>query len=175
MQVILIAAQSLDGYITHHEKPGSAFTSQEDKTYFRAALADFDATIIGAGTFRAEREIFVTPREPRRLQMIVTRNPAAFANDAKPGELEFTNESPRALISSLRSRGVRRTALLGGAQMHSLFLDAGVVDQLWLTLEPRLFGTGTHLLAGRADHRLRLLAHEHLGGDTLLARYSLRP
>ncbi len=174
MQVILIAAQSVDGFITHHDRPGSAFTSPEDKTYFRAVLAGFNAGIVGAGTYRAERDVFLTPRNRSRLQVVMSRNPDAFASDARPGELEFTGESPTELVARLGTLGVRRAALLGGAQMHSLFLAAGLVDELWLTLEPRLFGAGTPLIAGAADHALKLLGHEHLGGDTLLVKYAMR-
>lgn len=171
MQIILIVASSLDGFITHHDRPGSAFTSAEDKAYFRAVLAGFSASVVGGTTYRAERELFLSKRTPGRRQVVMTRNPDAFASDARAGELEFTSESPHALVARLKGLSIQRVALLGGSQVHSLFLDAGLVDELWLTLEPRLFGTGTPLLAGKADHKLKLIGQDHLGGDTLLVKY----
>jgi riboflavin biosynthesis pyrimidine reductase len=53
-----------------------------------------------------------------------------------------------------------------------LFLAAGLVDEIWLTVEPLLFGGGTPLLAARVDVRLELLASEKLNAaGTLLLRY----
>jgi len=173
MQVILIAAQSLDGFITRHDTPGSAFTSPADKAWFRAALAGFDASILGGVTYRAERALFLADRHPRRRRMVLTRTPAAFAADAVPGALEFTDEAPAVLLARLRALGHPRCALLGGAQIHHLFLAAGLVDELWITLEPRLFGTGTPLVGGRLDVPLHLLGQELLGGDTLLVKYAV--
>lgn len=174
MQIILIAAQSADGYITRHDQPGSAFTSPEDKAYFRSVLAGFDASIVGGVTYRAERDLFMSKRGGGRRQVVITRSPADYAADASPDELEFSAEPPVAVAERLHSLGHRRVALLGGSQLHSLFLDTGRVDELWLTLEPRLFGAGTPLLAAKIDLRLKLLGHEHLGGDTLLVKYALR-
>lgn len=174
MQVILIAAQSIDGFITRHDEPGSAFTSPEDKAYFRAVLSGFDANVVGGVTYRAERALFQAKRGNGRRLAVLTRSPESYAAEARANELEFINETPAALCERLRSLGHRRVALLGGSHVHSLFLEARLVDELWLTLEPRLFGAGTPLLAGKTDLRLRLLGHEHLGGDTLLVKYSVR-
>ncbi len=174
MQLILIAAQSIDGFITRHDQPGSAFTSPEDKAYFRAALSGFDASIIGGVTYRVERELILAKRGHGRRQVVMTRTPADYAADARMNELEFSSEPPVTLAERLHRLGHQRVALLGGSQLHTLFLDAGRVDELWLTLEPRLFGAGTPLLAAQAGHRLALLGHEHLGGDTLLVKYSVR-
>jgi riboflavin biosynthesis pyrimidine reductase len=53
-----------------------------------------------------------------------------------------------------------------------LFFAAGLVDEIWLTVEPILFGGGTPLLVARVDVRLELLASEKLNAaGTLLLRY----
>ncbi|HUJ44440.1 MAG TPA: dihydrofolate reductase family protein [Opitutaceae bacterium] len=171
MRIVLIAAESLDGFITKHAEPGTAFTSPEDKAYFRAALADFDAGIFGGETYRVSRE-FIRDRLPGlRLRLIMTRSPERYAADAISGALEFTDADPAALAAMLRTRGIRRCALLGGSHVHSLFFEAGLVDEVWLTVEPVLFGRGTPLLARRADVRLELEALEKLGAHALLLKY----
>ena len=173
MQVILIAAQSLDGFITRHDTPGAAFTSAADKAWFRTALEMFDVGVLGGVTYRAEREHFLANRQPGRRRVVLTRQPEQYATDAKPDVLEFTNEGPKDLAARLRGLGHHRCALLGGSQIHSLFLDAGLVNELWITLEPRLFGGGTPLLAARTDTSLRLLGTQSLGGDTVLVKYAV--
>jgi dihydrofolate reductase len=160
MRIVLIAAQSLDGFITKHAEPGTAFTSPEDKAYFRAVLAAVDAGI------------FIRDRLPGlRIRMVMTRSPERYAAETIPGALEFTRAAPAALAAILQSRGIERCALLGGSHVHSLFFEAGLVDEVWLTVEPVLFGGGTPLLARRADVRLELQAIEKLGVHALLLKY----
>jgi dihydrofolate reductase len=171
MRLTLIAAQSLDGFITRHDKPGSDFASAEDRAFFRKALHDFDCCVMGGETYRTAREAIRATLMPERLRVVVTRTPSAFTNDTVPGKLEFTDMQPAQLVASLSQRDLQRCAILGGAQIHSLFLEAGLVDELWLTIEPLLFGGGTSLLARRTSAQLSLLSSENLAPSTLLLKY----
>lgn len=175
MQIVLIAAQSLDGFITRHAQPGSAFTSAADKAWFHTALAAFDCCVMGRQAYESARPQFQTgPASRQFLRLVLTRQPARFAAETVPDALEFSAETPAQIAAALAARGRRRCALLGGAQIHSLFLDAGLVDECWLTLEPRLFGAGTPLIAHAADQALTLLSAENLGGGALLLKYAPR-
>jgi dihydrofolate reductase len=172
MRIVLIAAQSIDGFISKHAEPGTAFTSPEDKAHFRRTVAGFDVGVFGAGTYRVSREAIRALTSPRRLlRVVMTRSPGRYAAESVPDKLEFSNAAPQALADSLRSRGFERCALLGGSQVHSAFLAAGLVDEVWLTVEPVLFGSGTPLLAHEADVRMELDATEKLGASTLLLKY----
>ena len=171
MRIVLIAAQSLDGFIAKHDEPGTSFTSPEDKAHFHRVLADFDVGVLGGGTYRVLREAILGHLPGRFLRVVMTRSPERHAAEAVAGMLEFTCAAPAALAEALRARGFRRCALLGGSHVHSLFLAAGLVDEVWLTIEPRLFGGGTPLLARAAEVRLELDAMERLAAGTLLARY----
>ena len=173
MRIVLIAAQSIDGFITRHDEPGAGFTSPEDKAHFRAALAGFDTCIFGAETYRVSR-VFIRAQFPGHpLRIVMTHGPAQFDADAAPGGLEFTSAPPAALVEDLRRRGSKECALLGGSQIHSLFFEAGLVNELWLTVEPKLFGGGTPLLARRADVNLALQSVDRLSEHTLLLKYRI--
>ncbi len=173
MRVTLIAAQSLDGFITKHDQPGTDFASEADKRYFRTALREFDCSVMGGKSYRVSREAIRARGDTARLQVVMTRAPAAFAGDTMPDALEFTDRAPAQILATLRERGRRKCALLGGSQIHSEFLAARLVDDLWLTIEPSLFGRGTPLLAQRADTRLALQSCEKLAAHTLLLKYRL--
>ncbi len=176
MRVTLIAAQSLDGFITRHNEPGAGFASEADQRHFRRSLGLFDCNVMGATTYRAARDIIRSARTGNRRRVVITRSPAQFAADAEPGVLEFTSEAPRALLARLSGLGHRACALLGGAQIHRWFLEERCVDNLWLTLEPRLFGSGTPLVGGALDVALQLDSVERLdGSDSLLAKYTIKP
>lgn len=171
MRLTLIAAQSLDGFITRHDTPGSNFVSDADRAYFREAMRGFDCCVMGGETYRTARETIRSNLMAKQLRLVLTRTPAAFANDFLPGKLEFTNSPPVQLIADLGQRGLQRCAILGGAQIHSLFLEASLLDEIWLTVEPMLFGNGTPLFAHRTSTQLTLLSSEQLAPSTLLLKY----
>jgi len=174
MRITLIAAQSLDGFITRHDQPGSDFASAEDREFFRDALRGFDCCVMGATSYREASLTIKKHLKTERLRIVLTRNPDVFANDAVPGRLEFTNATPAQLVAGLALRGCRTCALLGGAQINSLFVEAGLVDEVWLTVEPLLFGSGTPLLARRTGIELALFSSQSLSPDTLLLKYRVK-
>ena len=186
MRVILIAAQSLDGRITHHETAGATFASPADRRFFRDALACFDCSVMGGETFRvSEKQILTRPADGRLLVVMTSRvgegakTANARAGNVAPlkgrkGVVEFTSAPPAKVLADLRARGMKRCALLGGGKTYGAFLAAGLVDEVWLTLEPRIFGTGVPLVAGTAlDTRLQLLSSEKLTADVLLLKYKV--
>lgn len=174
VKVILIVVESLDGFITRHDTPGAGWASGADQRWFRSCLQDFDCRIMGRKTYETVRETILAHPTPAVRRMIMTHSPAAWAADSIPGVLEFTAASPTEIVESLRQDGRQQCALLGGAQVHDAFLAAGLVDELWVTLEPRLFGTGTPLIQTRQDISLRLLSHTRLDdSDSLVLRYAV--
>ncbi|MEX2381889.1 MAG: dihydrofolate reductase family protein [Opitutales bacterium] len=175
MEIILIAAISLDGFITKHDTPGSSFVSKEDRHYFRSVLPDFDCCILGAGSYRASRKWIREKMIPEALRVVLTRTPESFEEDEHPGSLEFTKKAPGDLVADLKHRGYRRCALLGGGRVYGEFLRSELVDLLWLTLEPRIFGEGTPLCRGRSDLSFELVSTEKLADHTLLLKYKPIP
>jgi dihydrofolate reductase len=60
----------------------------------------------------------------------------------------------------------------GGASVYRAFLEAQLVDELWLTVEPLTFGAGVSLLGDTPlDLRLALLSVERLGEQSVHLRY----
>jgi dihydrofolate reductase len=172
MHTTLVAAQSLDGFITRHDTPGTAFTSAADKAHFSEMLATFDCSILGGETYRVARDFIRKRLTLNRRRIVLTRSPARWVSDAVLGALEFSAESPIILGQRLTAAGCQRCALLGGAQIHHLYLEAGLVDEVLLTIEPRLFGRGTPLIPQQIDITLTLVSVAPLGdSDSLLVRY----
>ena len=172
MRIVLIAAQSTDGFITRHQVPGTAWVSEADQQWFRRALAPFDATIMGSITYESAKTEITARLTANRQRVVMTRNPDAFAMEAHPGRLEFSAQSPAEIVRDLQTKGCQACALLGGGQIHELFLTTRLVDEIWLTIEPRLFGHGTPLVDGKIDVSLQLDDVSRLdGSDSILAKY----
>ncbi len=174
MKVILVAAISLDGFITRHNEPGSRFTSEADRRYLLRILPEFDCCVFGSETYRVSKNWMRTQLMPDKLRVALTRTPEKYAGDAVPGSFEFTSAAPRDLVDNLHSRQYHTCALLGGGKIYSLFLRADCVDELWITLEARLFGNGTPFSPGEFDLEMELLSHEPLGDNALLLKYRPR-
>lgn len=174
MKTTLIAAISLDGFITRHDETGSGFTSPEDKLYFNKAVQEFDCLIFGGQNYRISSNWIRNRLKPEQLKVVLTRNPEAWKTEAIAGELEFTNTEVLDLLQELRARDFQNVCILGGGQIYGKFLKSGAVDEIWLTLEPLLFGNGIKLSAQSLDLRADLLSIDKLNESTLLLKYKPR-
>ena len=175
MRVILIVAQSIDGFITRHDEPGADWTSPADKVWFRDCLAGFDAQVMARKTYDTVRSKILAQPYTGPFRIVMTRRPADYAEDQRPGNLEFSDQPAADIVKRLSDEGCSDCALLGGATAHDAFLAAGLVDELWITIEPRLFGTGTAVVGERQDRHLELLQSERLpGSDSMVLKYRVR-
>lgn len=172
MKIVLIVAQSLDGFITRHDEPGAGWTSPADKQWFRACLRQFDAQVMARKTYDTVRDE-IDPRSGNApFRIVMTRDPVKYAETQLEGKLEFSAAGPAGIIARLQAAGCRACTLLGGATVHDAFLDANLVDELWVTVEPRLFGCGTPVVGQSRDQQLQLIAVERLpDSDSVVLKY----
>lgn len=173
MKVVLFAALSLDGRVTRGSEPGVAWASPEDQAFLRDELKQCDASIMGAATYRLHRAVIDEAR-PHRARVIWTRSAAEGVAAGGTKGLSFRDESPPSLVALLSSRGHQRCALLGGTQTYSAFLAADLVDELWLTYEPVLFGAGLPLLTTPVHQTWRWQESRELNASTR-AHHFVRP
>jgi len=175
MRIVLIAAQSLDGFITKHDLPGTAWTSAADKAWFRRSLPQFDANVMGRVTYETIRTHLLSDLDPSRFRVVLTSSPDRFASDAQPEILEFSAESAANIATTLKNSGRHNCAILGGTRVHDDFLQAGLVDEIWATIEPKLFGIGTPVVKLPQDISLTLIDHQRLAAsDSVLLKYRVR-
>jgi riboflavin biosynthesis pyrimidine reductase len=101
------------------------------------------------------------------------------AGVAAPVEVVVLDDpSPRAMLADLRRRGVRALLCEGGPRLNRALLEAGVVDELFLTLAPLLTGDETEpaiVAGGRLAVPATLAVQWVLRhGDELFLRYAVR-
>ena len=105
--------------------------SKTDTAMLAGLRTRFDAVMIGAGTMRAERYAGLEKR------LIVVES----------GQGEWADLSD--LLRSLREEGVRAVMCEGGPTLHGSLQAAGLADELFLTIAPKLTGGGApHILEG---------------------------
>ncbi len=174
MKVILVMVSSINGKITKGDNPDvSAFASKEDAALFLSIKDRFRCYILGSATYEASRKKIILRKG--KLRIVLTRNPEKYKAETVPGRLEFTSESPETLVRRLSRDGYKSALLLGGSQINRHFLAAGLVDEVYLTIEPALFGRGKDLVAeSDVDVPLKLIRFEKLNKiGTLHVRYKV--
>ena len=168
MKVIAIAAITADGMIARHAQHRTDWTSKADKQMFAAASRKAGVIVLGRATFAT----FPRPLKDR-LHIVMTTHPEAAAST--PGVVEYTAAAPAEILRNLEARHFAEVIIGGGASVYRQFIEAGLVDELWLTVEPVLFGEGISLLgAGALDIRMRLLEAAPLSDATMQLKYALR-
>ena len=147
-------AATVDGRATIQGVSGP-IGSETDTKMLAGLRRRFDAVMIGAGTMRAERYAGLEKR------LIVV--------ESGGGEWADLGD----LLRSLHEEGVRAVMCEGGPTLHGSLQAAGLVDELFLTVAPKLAGGGApRILEGALDEielleLVWLLEHE----GELFARY----
>jgi 2,5-diamino-6-(ribosylamino)-4(3H)-pyrimidinone 5'-phosphate reductase len=124
---------------------------------------------------------FFASDETRRIVFTTRGAPRArvrrFARVAEVVVLPGASPSPKLVVNALRERGLHRLILEGGGEIHFAFAKAGLVDEWYVTLTPRLIGgrTAPSFLDGegflKRDHlELRLVSQRRVG-DEIFLRY----
>ena len=147
---------TVDGRATIEGRSGP-IGSGADTAMMVALRSRFDAVMIGAGTKRVEGYGKIASR-----LVVVESGPGGRA------------DLP-ALMRSLREEGVKALLCEGGPTLHGALQAAGMVDDLFLTIAPKLSGGGVppRILEGELDEVIPLELTWLLEQDgELFARYS---
>lgn len=163
MIVNLIAAISADGKIAQSQNQNSLdWTSKEDTAFFVAKTKEAGVVVMGSRTF----ETIGKPLKGRRL-IVLRETPGSVEG------IEYVNESPKNLIARLESEGVQQVVIGGGSSVYSQFLQAGLVTDMYLTIEPILFGGGIPLAQGFDRIQMSLIEVTKLNEQAVLMHYVL--
>lgn len=161
MNTFIIAAITADGFIGQDASHLSTrWTSQADKQFFTQKTKDAGVVVMGRSTFDT-----IGRALPGRRTIVMTSRPLQV------GAVEPTQESPADLLRRLAVEGVAQVAVCGGANVYAQFVDAGVVDELFLTVHPIIFGAGIPLLNKQFRIPLQLLDTKNIGDETVLLHY----
>lgn len=156
MKVTLVMVSSVDGKTTRWgEGDIHKWVSKEDQKHFARMRSSHQVLIMGRKTYDT-----VKPKPERKpFRIVLTHTPSKYKKYEVPQQLEFTNEKPEQLIGRLKKFGYESILLVGGGSVTRDFLKTNLVDEIFLTIEPYIFGKG-HLLIDPARLELRL----HLRG-----------
>ena len=178
MKIILVNVTSLDGRFTKWEgKNIYEWSSEEDYQFFNKTKAENNLIVMGSATFDHVRQIEKAGLKPEkeRLRVVLTKNSDKYKEFEVSGQLEFSDENPKKLVERLEKAGYKQMLLVSGGAVANSFLKDSLISELWLTLEPRIFGSGQSLAEGQdLDIKLELISSEKLNNQgTLLLKYKI--
>ena len=157
-------AMTLDGKIAKTSNHFPDWTSREDKKYFARVSKEARVVIMGDKTFAT----FPSPLK-ERLNVV-------FTLEENPKEIEgvkWVKGEPEDVLKDLEDMGYESAILGGGAFINGMFLDHKLVDEIHITVEPKIFGDGLGLFKGDFDVNLKLIDCEKINDDSVVLKYNV--
>ena len=167
IKTFIIVAQTADGFIAKNSGHEATWTSREDKKRFVEITKRAGVMVMGLNTFNT----FPSPL-PGRLHIVYSPDENASEKNI-PGIVEYTKDSPADLIKKLEDRGFTEVAICGGTTIYTMFMKSGLVETVYLTIEPKLFGKGMGIFNEDLDVNLQLMNKEITEGGTILLEYKV--
>lgn len=163
MKLILVMAVTVDGKIARDTTHFPDWTCSEDKRMFRAVTQQSGVVIMGSRTYQT-----IGKPLPKRLNVVLTRQPRRYpASEA----MVYTNDPPGLILEKLSARGYDSAALIGGEVINNLFAQSKLINEIIVTIAPKLFGTGLSLFSCAVDMDLALVSLKQLESDHIMLHY----
>ena len=172
MKIVLVFVTTLDGKVTKWGNPVvRTWSSREDQEYFADLWRSNKLIVMGSNTYNADP---VKPL-PGQLLIVMTGHPEKYHGRQIPGRIEFTDSTPAVLAERLIKKGYEQMMVVGGPHISTSFLRARLIDEIWLTIEPKLFGRGDNFITDEEfDIGLKLLSLEKVTENgTLITKYEV--
>lgn len=161
--VTLIMASSLDGKIAKNKDHFANWTSKEDKQVFIQTSKDFGMIMMGYNTFKT----FPKPLK-NRLNVVFSENAEENIEGVK-----WVKGEPEKVLEELEKMGFKKALLGGGTGLNTLFLQKKLINEIILTVEPKIFGSGLSLFNDDFDINLELLELKKINDNSYLVRYKV--
>lgn len=159
MKVSAFLGISLDGFIARKngdidwlDKANQKVHQDEDFGYSHF-MESVDILIMGRNTYEQVLTFDKWPYKDKKVIVLSTKDvkiPVNLLNHVSP-----LKESPKNLVKQLSEKGVKHIYIDGGLTIQS-FLQAGLIDEITITIVPVLIGEGKSLF-GPLIHDISLL------------------
>jgi dihydrofolate reductase len=171
-------AMSLDGLIARPDGDLSWLTQGNDPTSTEDyGFSDFyhsvDTIVLGRLTYQTALSFPEWPYSTKRVVVVSHTNP--IIPPALTGNVEISSANPQTLIKTLEASGSRSIYIDGGQTIQG-FLNAGLIDEMTITIIPILLGKGIPLFANlNREFRLVLEKSRSFANGFVQNRYRVVP
>ncbi len=174
-KIRLYIAMSLNGMIARPD--GSVDWLENipnpDKTDYgyQAFYREIDTTIQGHRTYQQILSWGIPFPYPDKKNYVVTRQKELENTD----DVEFIREAPVSFIRALKQQKGKDIWLIGGGEINTLLLNAGLIDELELFVMPVILPEGIGLFGGFPEQTaLRLLKTQSFASGAVRMTYQVK-
>ena len=165
MKVILLMALTVDGKIARHPNQFIDWSSKADKKLFVQMTKKAGVLIMGSRTY----DTIGCPL-PGRKNIVLTRKKDRQSENEN---LIFTDQKPADLLDELKAAGHTEVILSGGSTINTLFAKANLIDEIVVTISPKIFGTGIGLFSEELDLSLGLKSMGKVDDELVVLKYQV--
>ena len=169
----LYIAASLDGYIARLDDSidwleNPEYTIEGQDYGYQNLLKSIDTTLMGYATYKVILGFDMPFHYADKTNYVFTRTAGRPASE----HVSFIHEDPTDFVKSLKQKPGKDIWLIGGGQINTLLLNAGLIDEIYLTTLPIILGEGVPLFAdGKQETKLELLRCETFPNGFIQAVY----
>lgn len=171
MKVIQSNAISINGMIAR-ENGDEDWLPSEGWDEFVADVARFHNFVMGRETYELVMKLYPDynfDNVDAKFKVIVTANIDFVA----PNGYTVVH-SPQDAVKFLESKDMEMGLIVGGGGLNSSFYAEGLIDEMWLTVNPTILGKGRPFVAtGDIEVDLRLSDVVRLTKDRVQLRYTV--
>lgn len=166
--MILYMEMTLNGFVAKYDD-NTDWISDNAWNSYSNMMAGMDAIVIGKRTY----DLMPQDEFQKTVEYIVITSSKPV--DKKVPNVAFSNDTPAQIIEQLQKKGYKNVAVAGGGKTNALFMKEGLIDEIYLDIEPVVFGSGIPLFA-QADfeYKLDLLETKMLNKNTLQLHYKVK-
>jgi len=169
MKVTLYMAITINGFIAK-ENDDTGFVSEIEWRSFRNMIKNAGNMIIGSRTYEIMRE----GEEFKGLEdiriLVVSEN-ADFKTIANNHSVA---KSPKDALAILEKEGFDKALVAGGGTLNASFMAENLIDEIYLDVEPVIFGRGIRLFReNNFEAKLKLLEIKKLSGNEIQLHYQV--
>ena len=167
MKIILYLSITANGMIAT-KNDEVTFVSKNSWESYQRAVNFADCIIIGRRTYELMPE---SEFNQRKKYIVITHQKDL---PRKTEKVVLSNNSPSVLIENLAKEKVKNVLISGGSQINSLFMKAGLIDEIYLDIEPIILGKGIKLFTdAEFEKKLQLIGIKKLSKDEVQLHYKV--
>jgi dihydrofolate reductase len=170
MKITIYIATSANGFISNSRNVPDWLSPEYGQGFFERCQKT-KAVIMGRKTY----DILAPDHLPLKVDgatvVLTSHTDIAPANPT----VAFTSARPDDIVAMLEQKGFTEAVIVGGTSTMSQFINAGLVNDIFMVVEPILFGGKAQPLVENVarDVKLRLVDSTRLNDDTVQLHYQI--
>ncbi|MBI2411196.1 MAG: dihydrofolate reductase [Candidatus Kerfeldbacteria bacterium] len=167
MKVILYMTTTLNGYIAT-ATDGTPWSDESWASYAKK-VQEVQNIVIGRRTYEVMKACNEFERIGHPFTVVVS------SGEHEPNANCVFVHSPEEALDVLQAKGFSEVLVGGGGMLNAYFMQKGLIDEIYIDVEPLVFGKGIPLFAeSDFDAHLELINTKQLSKNTVQLHYRVK-